>query len=58
MVEAVGQYDFVGRTERELSFKKGDVLCVFKQVSADWWEGAYKGKEGLIPDKYIILKNR
>lgn len=58
VMEAIGQYDFVGRTERELSFKKGDTLVVFKQVSADWWEGAYKGKEGLIPDKYIVLKSR
>ncbi len=52
-MEAVAQYDFTGRTDRELSFKKGDLLVVFNQVSTDWWEGAYNGKEGLIPDKYI-----
>ncbi|ELU00651.1 hypothetical protein CAPTEDRAFT_225880 [Capitella teleta] len=56
--EAEAQYDFQGRTERELSFKKGDIIVVFNQVSVDWWEGAYKGKEGLIPDKYISVRRR
>lgn len=58
MNEAEAQYDFQGRTERELSFKKGDIIVVFNQVSVDWWEGAYKGKEGLIPDKYISVRRR
>ena len=40
MLEARAQYDFSGRTERELSFKKGDMLVVYSQVSTDWWEGA------------------
>lgn len=58
MLEAEAQYDFHGRTERELSFKRGDILVVFTQVSVDWWEGAFKGKEGLIPDKYIVVRRR
>ena len=58
VLEAVALYDFVGRTERELSFKKNDSLVVFNRASTDWWEGAYQGKEGLIPDKYISLKQR
>lgn len=58
VIEAVAQYDFTGRTERELSFKKGDILVVFNQVSSDWWEGAFNGREGLIPDKYIQLRQR
>jgi SLIT-ROBO Rho GTPase activating protein len=56
--EAEAQYDFTGRTDRELSFKRGDTLVVFSQVSPDWWEGAFQGKEGLIPDKYISVKRR
>ena len=51
-------YDFTGRTDRELTFKKDDVLVVFNQASDDWWEGAYRGKEGLIPDKYVTLRQR
>jgi len=54
--EAHALYDFVGRTERELSFKKGTQLVVFEKVSGDWWEGAVEGKDGLIPDKYINVK--
>ena len=57
-MEAVAQYDFTGRTGRELSFPKGATLVVFNQVSTDWWEGAFQGREGLIPDKYIQVKAR
>ena len=28
------------------------------QVSGDWWRGSVAGREGLIPDKYILLKIR
>ena len=58
LIEAVAQFDFQGRTERELSFKKGDVLIVYHQKSDDWWEGAFHGKEGLIPDKYVTMRHR
>ncbi|XP_050413172.1 SLIT-ROBO Rho GTPase-activating protein 1 isoform X1 [Patella vulgata] len=56
ILEATALYDFEGRTERELSFKKGDILVIYQQVSTDWWEGAFGGKEGLIPDKYVTWK--
>ncbi|KAJ8674031.1 hypothetical protein QAD02_005293 [Eretmocerus hayati] len=55
-LEAIAQFDFIARSERELSFKKGDTLTLYTQVSNDWWRGALGGKEGLIPDKYILLK--
>lgn len=55
-LEATAQFDFNARSERELSFKKGDTLTLFTQVSNDWWRGALAGREGLIPDKYIMLK--
>jgi len=42
-----------------LSLKKGETLVLYAQVSSDWWKGANKrGDEGLIPDKYILLKIR
>ena len=53
--EAVALYDFQARTDRELSFKKGDSMTVFEKVSADWWDAVIKDQEGLIPDKYITL---
>lgn len=56
--DAHALYDFQGRTERELSFKKGDSLILFEKVSTDWWEGAVGDREGLIPDKYIQVGPR
>jgi len=56
-LEAIAQFDFHARSDRELSFKKGDNLQLYTQVSNDWWRGrGAQGSEGLIPDKYILLK--
>jgi SLIT-ROBO Rho GTPase activating protein len=55
-MEATAQFDFIARSDRELSLKKGDSVTLYSQVSNDWWRGAVKGQEGLIPDKYISLK--
>ncbi|ESO06543.1 hypothetical protein HELRODRAFT_160724 [Helobdella robusta] len=58
VTEALALFDFHGRTDRELSFKKGDTLIVYEKVSPDWWEGAVGDKEGLLPDKYISVQTR
>ncbi|XP_044257021.1 SLIT-ROBO Rho GTPase-activating protein 1-like isoform X2 [Tribolium madens] len=55
-MEATAQFDFIARSDRELSLKKGDTVTLYSQVSNDWWKGSVKGQEGLIPDKYISLK--
>lgn len=55
-MEATVQFDFNARSERELSLRKGDLVTLRKQVSNDWWQGTVRGKDGLIPDKYISLK--
>ena len=57
-LEAVAQYDFQGRSERELSFRKGDVLELHEQASTDWWRGSMRGNRGLIPAKYISVPTR
>ncbi|XP_019875218.1 SLIT-ROBO Rho GTPase-activating protein 1 [Aethina tumida] len=56
IIEAMAQYDFIARSDRELSLKKGDSVILYAQVSNDWWRGSVNGQEGLIPDKYISLK--
>lgn len=56
--EATALYDFKGRTERELSFKKGDNLLLYTKASAEWWEGAFAGKEGLVPSNYVAIKHQ
>lgn len=55
-MEATAQFDFSARSNRELSLRKGDLVILRKQVSNDWWQGTVKGKDGLVPDKYISIK--
>ena len=55
-LEAQALYDFTARSTREVSFHKGDTVSLTKQVSNDWWKGSVRGQEGLIPDKYIMLR--
>ncbi|XP_065332700.1 SLIT-ROBO Rho GTPase-activating protein 1-like isoform X2 [Cloeon dipterum] len=55
-LEATVQFDFRARSKRELSLRKGQHVTLYSQVSNDWWRGSAGGQEGLIPDKYIMLK--
>ncbi|BFZ10566.1 hypothetical protein BsWGS_13608 [Bradybaena similaris] len=57
VIEATAVFDFDARSPRELSFKRGDSLVLYHQMSQDWWEGCSRGKEGLIPDKYISVRH-
>jgi len=38
---------------RELSFNKGDVVSVIKQLDPNWYEAELNGKVGLVPSSYI-----
>merc|ERR1719232_2370109 len=42
----------------QVSFMKGDSIVLYSQASSDWWRGCVGGREGLIPDKYILIKIR
>lgn len=59
--EAIALYDYKGRSEKELSFKKGDWLLIKGQLSADWWQGSLANNQPsqakYIPDKYIALRS-
>ncbi|GLD48236.1 SLIT-ROBO Rho GTPase-activating protein 1-like isoform X1, partial [Lates japonicus] len=57
-VEAVARFDYVGRSGRELSFKKGASLQLFQRASHDWWEGRHNGNHGLVPHQYVVVKDR
>lgn len=57
-MEAVARFDYVGRSGRELSFKKGASLQLFQRASHDWWEGRHNGNHGLVPHQYIVVKDR
>lgn len=56
--DAVALYEFSGRTKRELTFRKGDVIKLTQRRSVDWWDGIIDGKAGLVPDKYIRLTSK
>ncbi|XP_023661294.1 SLIT-ROBO Rho GTPase-activating protein 3-like [Paramormyrops kingsleyae] len=56
-IEAIARFDYVGRTARELSFKKGASLLLYHRASADWWEGRHNGVDGLIPHQYIVVQD-
>lgn len=48
-------YTFNGQTARELSFKKGDIINVRRQIDSNWYEGEVHGKIGLFPYNYVEL---
>ncbi|XP_031423701.1 SLIT-ROBO Rho GTPase-activating protein 2 isoform X3 [Clupea harengus] len=56
-IEAIARYDYSGRTNRELSFKKGASLLLYRRASDDWWEGRHNGASGLVPHQYIALQD-
>lgn len=59
-IEAVALFDYVGRTEKELSFKKNQTIYIFKRMNQEWWQGCLAGgnEVGYVPDGYIKLKTR
>ncbi|NXG69740.1 SRGP2 protein, partial [Baryphthengus martii] len=56
-IEAIAKFDYIGRTARELSFKKGASLLLYQRASDDWWEGRHNGIDGLIPHQYIVVQD-
>lgn len=41
---------------RELSFKKGDLILIRREVDKNWLEGELNGTYGLIPANYVEVK--
>ncbi|XP_051528662.1 SLIT-ROBO Rho GTPase-activating protein 2 isoform X2 [Myxocyprinus asiaticus] len=56
-IEAIARFDYTGRTNRELSFKKGASLLLYHRASEDWWEGRHNGTDGLVPHQYIVVQD-
>ncbi|KAL1459371.1 hypothetical protein WDU94_011358 [Cyamophila willieti] len=48
-------YNFVGQTSKELSFKKGDIIFVRRQVDKNWYEGEHNAMIGLFPFNYVEI---
>ncbi|XP_019620099.1 PREDICTED: uncharacterized protein LOC109466753 isoform X15 [Branchiostoma belcheri] len=46
-------YPFKAQNSKELSFKKGDVIYLTRQVDKNWYEGEHNGYVGIFPVNYI-----
>lgn len=55
-VVARALYAFNGQTARELSFRKGDLINVRRQIDANWYEGELHGRVGLFPYNYVEVR--
>jgi hypothetical protein len=40
-------------TSRELSFKKGDIIYIRRQIDKNWYEGEHNAMTGLLPVQYV-----
>lgn len=47
-----------GKSENELTFKKGDIFEVYEKLDKGWWKGKVAGKDkiGFFPGNYVIEK--
>lgn len=51
----VAKFNYVQRTDEDLSFKKGELLYILNRDSADWWlvKNA-SGEQGFIPSNHVM----
>ena len=56
MIDAHALYNYTARSDKELSFKRGDLLQVIEKTPDNyWWDGFIQGKRGFIPAAYIEI---
>ncbi|KAL7051995.1 hypothetical protein ACKWTF_004717 [Chironomus riparius] len=48
-------YSFQGQSNRELSFKKGDIIYIRRQIDKNWYEGEHNATIGLLPVQYVDI---
>ncbi|KAJ8672551.1 hypothetical protein QAD02_003810 [Eretmocerus hayati] len=48
-------YNFVGQSLRELTFRRGDIIFVRRQVDKNWYEGEHNAMVGLFPFNYVEI---
>ena len=55
----IAKYDFSSETDGDLSFKKGDLLCVICRDDEEWWfaRAKHTDQEGYIPRNNIVDLN-
>ncbi|XP_054262840.1 uncharacterized protein LOC128986471 isoform X7 [Macrosteles quadrilineatus] len=48
-------YNFVGQSLRELTFRRGDIIYVRRQIDKNWYEGEHNAMIGLFPINYVEI---
>lgn len=43
---------------RELSFKKGDIIYIRRQIDKNWYEGEHNATIGLLPVQYVDVRRQ
>ena len=46
-------YGYRGKSSRELTMRKGDVLVLISDSNSDWWKVELDGKQGFVPANYV-----
>ena len=55
-ISARSLYDYTARSDKELTFSRGDVLQVItKTPDNNWWDGFHSGRRGFIPVAYVEI---
>ena len=55
-IDARALYDYTARSDKELTFCRGDLLYVVsKTPDHNWWDGFHQGKRGYIPVAYVEI---
>ncbi|CEF60024.1 CAP [Strongyloides ratti] len=52
---AAAIFNFNGKSNKELSFNKGDVIRIHKIIDDNWSEGEKNGKIGIFPTSYVKM---
>ena len=56
----IAKYDYTEHDDSELSFQKGDIMCIFNADDQDWWLACRSKdpeKQGLVPSNYLANLN-
>lgn len=51
--KVVSLYEYVEKTPREISMKKGDTLILLNSSNKDWWKVELNDRQGFVPASYL-----
>ncbi|KAG2465652.1 SH3 domain-containing protein 19 isoform X1 [Polypterus senegalus] len=49
----VAVYDFIGQSDEDLTFYKGDCIQIIEHIDSEWLRGRLGGKEGIFPAVFV-----